>query len=288
LFRFDIDGDIGNDPNALTLWFGQPDLGLPSKEYYEEKDIRDLYRTTIEKMLLTIMEAEEAEAKTGIKFPPWPWPPWGDDDKKPENKTMKAARLSRQVLKFESEIAAASADLYVAFLSPAQWFLICRSRDALEDPVATYNPIPFSEFQEKLPEVEFNNYIATFAPRSFPTTVIVTYPPYMRKLSTILSSASMETIEAYFVVRTALTLAPRLGTGTEAWKVNRQLIEVLSGLKKGAVGDRAEWCVTAVDAALGYASGRFFVAKAFAGDSKRQAASLISSMSPRQRQIGCD
>lgn len=119
LFQFDIDGDIGHDPNDLELWFGQPDLGLPSKEYYAEKEIRDLYRTTIEKMLLAIMEAEEAEAKGGVKFPPWPWPPWGgdDDDKKSENKTMTAARLSRQVLKFESDIAAAAADLYVSFPS---------------------------------------------------------------------------------------------------------------------------------------------------------------------------
>jgi len=105
----------------------------------------------------------------------------------------------------------------------------------------------------------------------------------MGKLSTILSAASLETIEAYLVVQTALTLAPRLGTGTEASRINRQLVEVLSGLKKGAVGDRAEWCVRAVDDALGYASGRFFVAKAFAGDSKRQAAGLISSVYPHQR-----
>jgi hypothetical protein len=71
-------------------------------------------------MLFTIAEAEEVGAKSGIKFPPWPWPPWGDDDdKKSENKTTKAARLSRQVLKFESDIAAATADLYVSFpLSP--------------------------------------------------------------------------------------------------------------------------------------------------------------------------
>ena len=166
--------------------------------------------------------------------------------------------------------------------------LTSHPREALEDPVASYNPIPFAKFQKKLPEVEFNNYIATFAPRSFPSTVIVTYPPYMPKLSAILSAASMETIEAYLVVRTALTLAPRLGTGTEAWKINRQLVEVLNGLKKGAVGDRAEWCVRAVDDALGYASGRFFVAKSFAGDSKRQAASLISSVYPHQPQISQD
>jgi endothelin-converting enzyme len=31
LFLFDIDGDVGEDPNAMTLWFSQPGLGLPSK-----------------------------------------------------------------------------------------------------------------------------------------------------------------------------------------------------------------------------------------------------------------
>lgn len=31
LFNFDIDGDVGVDPNFMTLWFYQPDLGLPSK-----------------------------------------------------------------------------------------------------------------------------------------------------------------------------------------------------------------------------------------------------------------
>lgn len=31
LFSFDIDGDVGVDPDDMTLWFWQPDLGLPSK-----------------------------------------------------------------------------------------------------------------------------------------------------------------------------------------------------------------------------------------------------------------
>ena len=31
LFSFDIDGDVGVDPNAMSLWFSQPSLGLPSK-----------------------------------------------------------------------------------------------------------------------------------------------------------------------------------------------------------------------------------------------------------------
>lgn len=33
LFDFDIDGDVGVDPDFMTLWFSQPSLGLPSKVY---------------------------------------------------------------------------------------------------------------------------------------------------------------------------------------------------------------------------------------------------------------
>ena len=31
LFSAEIEGDVGNDPNFMTLWFSQPELGLPSK-----------------------------------------------------------------------------------------------------------------------------------------------------------------------------------------------------------------------------------------------------------------
>lgn len=31
LFSYQIDGDVGEDPNLMTLWISQPSLGLPSK-----------------------------------------------------------------------------------------------------------------------------------------------------------------------------------------------------------------------------------------------------------------
>ncbi len=31
LFDYSIDGDAGNDPNFMSLWLSQADLGLPSK-----------------------------------------------------------------------------------------------------------------------------------------------------------------------------------------------------------------------------------------------------------------
>lgn len=97
----------------MTLWFWQPDLGLPSKEYYNEEEITEFYRQTLEKLLLIAFEdGSSANIAPALKWPPIPWPPWGDDDDgKPENNTVKAKRLSKEVLKFETKIANASQDL---------------------------------------------------------------------------------------------------------------------------------------------------------------------------------
>lgn len=53
--------------------------------------------------------------------------------------------------------------------------------------------------------------------------------------------------------------------------------EILAGLKKGAVPDRAEHCAKQVSNVMGYATGRFFVQQAFGGDSKDRASALIHS-----------
>jgi len=114
--------------------------------------------------------------------------------------------------------------------------------------------MPFSNLTAGLPEFNFPNYLAAFAPRAFPTRVIVTYPPYVASLSHILDSAESEVIEAYLIARVALSVSPLLGEETDAWKVVRELKEVLNGLKRGAVPDRAEYCAKQVSNTMGYAS----------------------------------
>lgn len=118
--------------------------------------------------------------------------------------------------------------------------------DDLFDPIGSYNPTSFSNLTSQLPEVNLANYLATFSPRAFPSRVIVTYPPYVSSLSTILEKASKETVEAYLIARVALQLAPLLGPGTEAWKTVRELKEILGGMKRGVLPDRAEYCAKQV------------------------------------------
>jgi endothelin-converting enzyme len=62
----------------------------------------------------------------------------------------------------------------------------------------------------------------------------------------------------------------------ESWKAVRNLQETLQGIKPGAIGDRAEYCVNSVDEALGFASGRYFVNETFAGDSKEKGTKVIT------------
>jgi len=209
------------------------------------------------------MTVQDTEKEQKL-WPPWPWPPWGDDDndgkKAPLNKTEHAKRLAKKVVKFEQKIANASLDL----------------EELYEDPIGTYNPIDFAKFAADLPEINFPMYISTFVPRSFPGTVIVTSTTYPASLSTILSETEDEVVEAYLVTRAALSLASFLTTDSDVWKAQRALVESLQGIKKGQVPDRSDWCVQLVENSMGFAAGRFFVQETFGGDSKEQGTRVIT------------
>ena len=136
--------------------------------------------------------------------------------------------------------------------------------------------MPFKNVSDSLPEFDFSTYFSTFAPRNFPSTIILTSTTYLPDLSKILNGTDKDVLEAYFVSRAGLTYAPYLGLDIEAWKATRSLEEVLNGIKKGAVGDRAEYCVARVESAMGFALGRYFVKEAFGGASREKATKVIT------------
>ncbi|KAJ3560525.1 hypothetical protein NP233_g10783 [Leucocoprinus birnbaumii] len=285
LFSFEIEGDVGVDPNHMILWFSQPDFGLPSKEYYEEESIMTLYQSVVERLLTVLDSAsdkgdepeksqDDKQASFSIKektqrvWPPWPWPPWDGDDggdhgggghRPPKDRDIRA--LAKKVVQFESRMAQASLDL-----------------DLLQDPIATYNPFHPKILFEEIPQVDFPTYFSTFTPRRFPTRVIMTYPNYAKNLSQILHETPNDIIESYLVTRAALALSPYLGTTTEAWQAQRKLQEMLTGIKKGAIGDRGEYCVGKVEETLGFAAGRYFVNETFGGESKTKGTRIITDI----------
>ncbi|KAE9406755.1 zincin [Gymnopus androsaceus JB14] len=280
LFSFDIEGDVGVDSDHMVLWFSQPSLGLPSKEYYEEDDTCEVYQDVIGRLLLIVSEEGEqalhSQSESSLVFvqinnawPPWPgpghWPPWGGDEEEgqePINKTQKVHKLAKEVVKFEREIARASLDLDIVY----------------QDPIATYNPAPISNLTSTLLQIQFEEYFSRVAPKNFPDRVILTYPPYAQSLSEILEKTSADVIEAYLVTRAALSLSSYLGMSTEAWKAQRTLVEMLTGVKKGAVGERSEYCVGQVEEALGFAAGRYFVNETFGDKSKEKATRIVTNI----------
>jgi endothelin-converting enzyme len=120
-FSFSVEGDIGVDPNFLLLWLDQAELGLPSKEYYEEDSIVKIYQDVVERLLLTLSEEEEKLQQHPTPtlvdnsqiWPSWPWPPWDgpdDDEEEKPNRTEAAHKLAKQVIKFETRLANATLD----------------------------------------------------------------------------------------------------------------------------------------------------------------------------------
>lgn len=52
----------------------------------------------------------------------------------------------------------------------------------------------------------------------------------------------------------------------------------MKGIKPGAVGDRAEYCVSKVESALGFAAGRYFVKEVFGGESREKGTKVITDI----------
>lgn len=106
----------------------------------------------------------------------------------------------------------------------------------------------------------------------------MTYPAYAKSLAEILDETPGEVIESYLVVRAALALSPYLSMNTDAWQAQRALLEALTGIKKGAVGDRGEYCIGKVEETLGFAAGRFFVNQTFGGESRVKGTKVITNI----------
>ncbi|PPR08078.1 hypothetical protein CVT24_010539 [Panaeolus cyanescens] len=278
LFAFDVEGDVGVDPNHMVLWFNQPELTLPSKEYYEDEGVIALLRNVVEQLLLSVDQSDDlpnklvdhnsppalANNEDANVWPPWPWPPWGgdDDDDKPLNRTQRIHKLAKHVVEFERRLARASLDLDILY----------------QDPIATYNPVQLSNLTSTLTQINFPTYFSTFTPRTFPDRVVLTYPSYSKSLHDILNDTDSDVIESYLVARAGFTLSPFLSMHTDAWKAQRALLEALTGIKKGAIGDRSEYCIERVQETLGFAAGRYFVNATFGGDSREKGTKVITDI----------
>lgn len=286
LFNFVIEGDAGGEDSQIqSLWLYQSFGGLPSKEYYEEAPIVDLYHSIISGILTDLAKATGSKSKRGLPEElisladsmltgeteeaeesdgwPWPWP--GEDDKEPKKPSepldKRMDKLAGQVVELERKIVRAGADPEYLF-----------------NPHFAYNPYSAKEVDAALPFLDLNAYLSAFAPRLFPENITVTHPPYLKSVSKIVADTPDHVLSAYFITKLALTYSPALGPDVDVRKEKRRLEEVLQGIKKGTEENRQDVCLRWVDNLVGFIAGREFVREAFSPEAKADGEGIINSV----------
>ena len=284
MVNFDIEGDVGGEDSQLQgLQLYQTFGGLPSKEYYEEKPILDLYTSVVKGVLIDVVSHGESlqskrdlvgdiaglVAETELKGWPFPWP--GDDDKGGKNHPGdgheggrdepledRMERLATKIVAFERELVRAGA-----------------SAEQLGNARYTYNPYSTSAVVEALPFFDFSVYLSAFNPRVYPQNITVTHPPYLKAVRHLVQSTPDYVLSGYFSVRLALSWATALGPKTGVRAETRRLEEVLKGLEKGTEENRQDVCFKFTDNVLGFIEGREFVREAFSPEAKEDGENII-------------
>lgn len=286
IMNFNIEGDAGGEDSQIqSLWFYQTSGGLPSKEYYEEKPILDLYQSVVKELLIDVASNTKAsrhpskrdllsdlvEEFTEIDTEGWPWPwPGGDDTPKPapsdapgggaqkEPLDVRMNKLATKVVHFERELVRAGADPEYLF-----------------NPHFAYNPYPSEKVDKALSFFSLPTYLSSFAPRMYPANITVTHPPYLKSVSKLVSETPDYVLSGYFTTRLAMTYSSALGPKVGVRKATRRLEEVLRGLKPGTEENRQDKCLAFVDEIVGFIAGREFVREAFSPEAKQDGEDII-------------
>lgn len=257
LFSLEAQGDIGRDPKQQMMWLYQAGLGLPSKEYYDEPSVVQFYTNTLSSFLGEILKSDKKKLLTANAWPSWPWP---SKDPSAADELALIRSVASSVVAFEAELSKAGAD-------PEDIF----------DPDQAYNVVDFDAVSDALP-IKLNEYVAAFAPRSFPVDIVVTSPDYVKRMRKIVVKTEDHILQAYFLTQATLAHAKLLGPSEPIRLEAEKFTNMLSGVKQGTQVDREEVCLARVAPVLGHLAGAEFIKEAFGGDSKANAENIIQGI----------
>lgn len=243
-----VDGDPVEDPTEGTIWVTTGGLGFPDKAYYEDKDEIKFYNEVIEATLAAVAR-EDKHKKTGAGA-----------DMAFSGNSKKHRSLARKVVAFEREISRATPD-----------------GDVLADPLSIYNPIPVNKLAYTSNAVDWPMYLSALTVK-VPHNVLVHSPDFLRKIGELVSQTSDEVLEAYLIwtiVRTyGLNLGPKASLRAPAEALDRRL----KGVAFDAKEDRATVCLNALNEALGFMAGRYYVQQAFPPAARNKVIDIIDSI----------
>lgn len=214
-------GADDKDPDENVISLSPPwSFGLPSKQYYQRKEILDLYKETIGQVLEALMKEAEPSHMLVSTF------------QAPGSVGAVNEQLVESLIYFEAQLATASPD-----------------PEDLQDITKVYNPRSLEEADAYNPEISVKTLVNHFAPKGFkPSKVIVASPEYLKDLANILAKVDRETLRAYLVWKVVQSYGGVVES--DSLEPLRRFSNKLQGKGPDVKPERWRTCVDVVDSDL--------------------------------------
>ncbi|OKL63157.1 hypothetical protein UA08_01169 [Talaromyces atroroseus] len=153
LATFSVSPD-DRDPDNVAIFVTPPrEIGLPSREFYNNTQVVEDYTNVVSNLLLLFKHRFSSDGESRFSF-----------------------KLANKVILFEKKLADATPDT-----------------QAQEDVTQYYNPRTLDETKSLIPEISFELIVNSLAPKDFQAErFIIGSPCYLKKLSTIIQDTPRE------------------------------------------------------------------------------------------------
>lgn len=236
------------EPETQVIFVSPARLGLPSKEYYEDKEMLAKYQVMAAQVMDNFYKKTPSNDSSNL---------WGSQK---QIELINSVSLMKGVVAFETRVAA---------LTPPE--------EDLNDVTKTYNPMTPANVSETLPDIDFEHIIAELAPKGYSAdTVIAASPKYLKDLSKVLKSTPRQTVQAFLVWKVILSYASRVED--PALKPLNEFNNELRGKDPDAVEERWRTCIRSADNDLGWILSKYFVDNAFSPSAKKFGDSIVTDI----------
>ncbi|OAQ26349.1 zincin [Linnemannia elongata AG-77] len=242
------------EPLVHTLNLKESGLGLPSKGYYKDIKVVQIYEDTIAQMFQIVLGDEDVVTRGQ---------PFMDTDVKQEWKDA-----AKDVVGFETQLAAIGTELVDQY-----------------DPIKANNPRTVAQLSNLVPSIDWALLLAEILPRGVTNTrpIVAQSPQYLTQLQVILQTTTLSTLRHYITWVAIKGFGPNLGL---PYRRPLQFLKAaIAGTSPDLLPIRWRECVTVVNTNLGDMAGHFFIQKFFKGNSRHAAISIIDSLLQTYAQI---
>lgn len=223
LFEMDV-GPDPQDPSRRSVSIRQGQVGLPSREYYDDPEVLGTYMRVVTEILETVFSKDDRNE--------FGWNSWS------------AIATARRIVEFEKELTLQPEVLnrhhYSSSSSIQRWTV--------------------DELQRTAPNINWGLVLKSVVPRGVPNPqlLLVPRPEFVTSLSEqVLGKTNVRTLQMYLIWRTIWKYLDTLGE--EFIAPRRKLDAQLSGIEARAKPPRWQTCLAHIDQSLGYLLGRYYV-----------------------------